>query len=88
MELDGPVPELPTPILCEGQAIGEMTSVAEIALADGQKRLALGMVRNEALARNLPLTYASGTVRAMDAKAVASLWKALRDYAGQEAAAH
>ena len=86
LELEGSQPELPAQIMAEGQAVGEITSVADIALPGGRKTLALGMVRNEPVARNLALACAAGAVRVLDAEGVASLCKNLQDYASQHAA--
>lgn len=87
LELDGTAPQVPSEILADGQAVGEITSVAEVELPHGRKTLALAMVRNEPVARNLPLTYAAGTVQALGPEAVSHLRKTLQDFADQRTAA-
>jgi hypothetical protein len=40
--------------------VGHVTSAAELPLASGARRFALGMVRAEAEVKNLPLSYGAG----------------------------
>jgi len=94
MEIDGARPELPAEIVAEEKLVGEVTSAAEIALPGGRKTLALGMVRNEPVAKGVPLQCAGATVRVLDAeaireirKAVQGIRKAVQDYASQQAEA-
>lgn len=87
LELDGAVPEVPSEILADGQAVGEITSVTVVESSQGRKTLALAMVRNEPVARSLPLTYAEGAIRVLDTEAVSKLRKTLQDYAGEKTAA-
>ncbi len=76
LEISGPLPALGMELTLEGEAnaVGTITSVAELPLAQGARRLALAMVRAEAEARNLPLTYAtpegSGMARILTAPPV------------------
>jgi folate-binding protein YgfZ len=69
LELHGPLPAPGTELTLEGatDAAGTITSAAELPFAQGTRRFALAMVRAEAEARNLPLTYATpegvGTTR-------------------------
>jgi folate-binding protein YgfZ len=78
MEMDGAGPDLPAEITADGKAVGEVTSGAEIALPGGAKRLGLGMVRNEPVAKGVPLQCAGGTVRVLDAEAIGDIRKAFR----------
>jgi folate-binding protein YgfZ len=60
--LEGTLPSAGAALEADGKPIGELTSVANIALPDGNNiQLALGYIRREALDRNLPLHYPSGT---------------------------
>jgi folate-binding protein YgfZ len=52
---------LPTPLTSDGKPAGELTSAATIPLPEGNRILALGYARREALDRNQPLTFESGT---------------------------
>ena len=67
IEIDGPLPPSGTELTLENTAAGTITSVAELHLPTAPRRFALAMIRAEAEARNLPLTYAasneSGTAR-------------------------
>ncbi len=87
LELAGARPEPSAAITAEGQAVGEITSVAEVALPGLRRMLALGMVRNEPVARGLPLEYAGGGVQVLDGEAVKGIWTALKEYASEHAAA-
>ena len=60
LELDGPVPEPGAKLMLEGAEAGHITSAAELPLDGGSRRLAIGMIRAEAEAGNLPLTYSVG----------------------------
>ena len=63
LELTGPLPAGGTELKSDdGAAAGEITSAAELKLATRSRVFALGMIRGEAEARNLPLVYAAGTV--------------------------
>lgn len=71
LELDGPLPTPGTELILNGAPAGQLTSVAELPLAGGPRRFALGMVRGEAELRNLPMSYnaegAEGTARLLSA---------------------
>jgi folate-binding protein YgfZ len=49
------------PILADGASIGDLTSIAQVALPAFSGQLALGTVRTEALDRGAALTYPDGT---------------------------
>lgn len=87
LELDGEMPELPAEIQMDGQVVGEVTSAARIGLAEGPKILALGMVRNEPVARDLELGYAGGKVKVLESDAVKEVRQALESFAMEHAAA-
>jgi len=67
LELDGMLPPSGTELTVDGVAAGQITSAAEILLAKGSRRFAMGMIRGEAEAKNLPLAYSvngvAGTAR-------------------------
>jgi len=61
LELDGPLPEAGTKLTQDGAEAGHTTSAAELALGAGNpRRFAICMIRAEAEARNLPLSYSAG----------------------------
>jgi folate-binding protein YgfZ len=64
---DGTLPLAGTELKLDGAVVGNATSAAELPLASGTRRFALGMVRGEAEVKNQPLSYgtenASGTAR-------------------------
>ncbi|MGP8175759.1 MAG: YgfZ/GcvT domain-containing protein [Terracidiphilus sp.] len=63
LELTGPLPAGGTELKSDdGKVAGQITSAAELKLATGSRVFALGMIRGEAEARNLPLVYTAGTV--------------------------
>ena len=86
IEIDGALPELPAEILAGEKAVGEMTSAAEIALPGGRKTLALGMVRNEPVAKGVPLECAGAAVLVLESEAISGMKKAVQNYASQQAA--
>jgi aminomethyltransferase len=61
--LTGSLPALGTSLEADGNPVAELTSVASILLPGHTEptQLALGIIRREALDRNLPLTYLGGT---------------------------
>jgi folate-binding protein YgfZ len=59
--LEGTVPAAGTVLLAEGKPVGELTSVAAIALPSGPVQLALGYIRRETLDRRLILEYSGGS---------------------------
>jgi folate-binding protein YgfZ len=70
LEIEGPIPHAGTDLTLDGAAAGQISSVAELALGTGKRVFALGMMRGEAEARHLPLSYEdgsrSGTARILD----------------------
>jgi folate-binding protein YgfZ len=71
LELSGPVPVAGAELKLEGGAIaGEITSAAELLLASGKRVFALGMMRDEAEARNQSFTYTAGTAHILAAPPV------------------
>jgi folate-binding protein YgfZ len=60
LELEGPLPEPGAKLTLEGAEAGHMTSAAELPLRAGPRRFAMGMIRAEAEARDLPLSYLAG----------------------------
>ena len=62
LELSGAVPAAGAALTLEGGAVaGQITSAAELPLANGQRVFALGMMRGEAEVRNQSFTYTTGT---------------------------
>jgi folate-binding protein YgfZ len=59
VEVDGPLPAAGSELMLDGAPAGQITSAAELALSSGPRRFALAMIRAEAEARNLPLTYSA-----------------------------
>ena len=59
-ELAGPLAQPGAKLTVDGAEAGHITSAAELPLATGTRMFAIGMVRTEAEARNLPFDYASG----------------------------
>jgi len=66
LEIEGPMPAAGTELTLapaegkpesEGKPAGHLTSIAELPLEGGVRRIALGMIRGEAEARNKPLQY-------------------------------
>jgi folate-binding protein YgfZ len=57
LELDGPLPAGQTELTLDGAAAGHITSAAELPLAKGTRRFALGMVRADAEVGDKPLSY-------------------------------
>ena len=57
LELDGILPPAGTELTVDGVVAGQITSAAEILLAKGSRRFAMGMIRGEAEAKNRPLAY-------------------------------
>jgi aminomethyltransferase len=64
--IDGELPAAGTALELDGKAVGEITSVAAIPFESGEKRLALGYIRREALLQKKPLTYAGGSATPVD----------------------
>ena len=62
--LTGPAPEVRTELFLEdGTPAGQLTSVAELPLAAGNRVIALGMVRADAEIKNQAFAYTAGTVK-------------------------
>jgi folate-binding protein YgfZ len=65
LELDGPVPAAGTELIGEGaQAVGQITSAAELELASGPRVFALAMIRGDEGLREQALTYTVKTAGA------------------------
>ena len=64
--IDGDLPAAGAALDLDGKPAGEITSAAAIPLPAGEKRLALGYVRREALLQKKPLTYAGGSATPVD----------------------
>jgi len=62
LELDGPAPASGTKLMLDGAEVGHITSAAELPLSGITRVFALGMIRSEAEARNLPLSYQAGNL--------------------------
>jgi folate-binding protein YgfZ len=62
LRLTGELPkEFPAPLEADGKPAGEITSAALVPLLEGDRILALGYVRREALDTHAALTYAGGS---------------------------
>jgi folate-binding protein YgfZ len=62
LELVGPLPPAGTELTLDGgTAAGQIANSVELALPNGARIFALGMIRGEAELRNQPLTYTAGT---------------------------
>jgi folate-binding protein YgfZ len=61
LEIEGPIPAPGAELTLEGSPAGQITSAAELPLVSGSRVFALGTIRAEAEARNLPLRYEAGT---------------------------
>jgi len=70
LEIEGPIPSTGTELSLDGAAAGQITSAAQLATGTGNRVFALGMIRGEAEARDLPLGFVdgsqSGTARLLD----------------------
>jgi len=64
--LEGEVPARGTVLELDGKAVGEITSAAAIPLQSGERRLALGYIRREALLQKKPLSYTGGVATPVD----------------------
>lgn len=74
VEIDGPLPAAGTELTLEGSAVGAITSAAALALPKGERKFALAMLRAEAEAKSLPLSYtateSAGTAKILTAPPV------------------
>ena len=61
LEVDGPLPEPGAELLLNGNASGQVRSVAELTLPAGSRKFALGMIRSEAELSDKLFTYSVGT---------------------------
>lgn len=86
VELTGAAPALPASAHANGQAIGEITSVAALPLPTGECLLGLAMLRNEAVERQQTITYEDGTLHALDAAALTALRAEILSSAAQHKA--
>jgi folate-binding protein YgfZ len=59
-ELGKPLPAPGTELKLDGVVVGHVTSAADLPLASGARRFALGMVRAEAEVKDLPMSYGAG----------------------------
>jgi folate-binding protein YgfZ len=70
LEIEGPIPASGTELMQDGAPAGQVTSAAELLLPMGKRVFALGMMRGEAEARNLPMSFefgsSLGTARILD----------------------
>ncbi len=97
VELTGVAPVVPAAVQAgdaeAAQAIGEITSVAALPLATSERLLGLAMLRNEPVERQQPLSYhggplraEEGTLRVLDAAALAALCTEILSSAAQQKA--
>ena len=63
LEIQGPLPEPGAKLTMDGTEAGHITSAAEVPLVKGARTFAIGMIRAEAEARNLPVDYAAGEAK-------------------------
>lgn len=64
--LEGDSPDKGTKLEAEGKEIGEITSVSRVPSEDGERTVALGYVRREALERGAKITYSGGEARPIE----------------------
>ena len=64
--IEGELPIAGTALELDGKAVGEITSAAVIPFPHGEKKLALGYIRREALMQKKPLNYASGNAAPLE----------------------
>ena len=60
LEIAGPLPGSGTALTLDGTDAGHITSATELPLPAGVRQFAIAMIRAEAEARNLPLSYSVG----------------------------
>jgi folate-binding protein YgfZ len=58
--IEGELPAAGTTLELDGKAAGEITSAVAIPFKQGEKKIALGYIRREALVQKKPLTYSGG----------------------------
>ena len=61
--LEGDLPERGTKLQAEGKDVGEITSVNRIPTQNGDRSVALGYIRREALERHAKITYSGGEAK-------------------------
>lgn len=61
--LEGDLPERGTKLQAEGKDVGEITSVSRIPTQNGDRSVALGYIRREALERHAKITYSGGEAK-------------------------
>jgi aminomethyltransferase len=59
--IEGELPAAGTALELDGKSVGEITNAAAIPFSHGEKKLALGYIRREALMQKKSLTYAGGS---------------------------
>jgi aminomethyltransferase len=64
--IEGELPTAGTALDLDGKPVGEITSAAAIPFKRGEKRLALGYIRREALLQKKPLSYTGGIATPAD----------------------
>src|SRR5438067_41910 len=61
--LEGELPGRGTKLEADGKEVGELTSISRIPTNNGDRSIALGYIRREALERGAKITYAGGEAR-------------------------
>ena len=61
--LEGDLPERGTKLQADGKDVGELTSVGRIPTHNGDRSVALGYIRREALERQARITYSGGEAK-------------------------
>jgi aminomethyltransferase len=61
--LEGDLPERGTKLQADGKDVGEITSVGSIPTHNGDRSVALGYIRREALERQARITYSGGEAK-------------------------
>jgi len=61
--LEGELPGRGTKLEADGKEVGELTSISRIPTNNGDRSVALGYIRREALERGAKITYAGGEAR-------------------------
>jgi aminomethyltransferase len=64
--LNGEAPERGTKLQADGKDVGEITSVDRIPSGNGDRAVALGYIRREALERGAKITYSGGEAKPAD----------------------
>jgi aminomethyltransferase len=61
--LQGELPQRGTKLQADGKDVGEITSVNQIPTQNGERPVALGYIRREALERHATITYSGGEAK-------------------------